>query len=247
MATEQPTHIPTYWADRTPTRPTVEHGEPSSPPLDPPAPARQSSLAPILPPVSYNEAPFTASGAISDGPPPARHGSLRRLPPGTEIQRYYPEGEPRRSEDFPGAPRSVYVGESRRTYRDAYPDRDLWYDDDPRRPPRSGAYRRVVMRPAAQYQPGRRSVEVVDTPKGGYYSDDEGRIYYYSEEEEGLRAAAGGAGGNGGGGGGGGGYRGKSAAEMMRERPPSEVLRLPWTMWMNSNAKNRKSQVNMTS
>lgn len=221
MSQSQPTALPQFYGERSKDGTTVprrssEDGEallhPNEP--QPPDEARVSKDR-------QREVSTIGPLATEAGPddPYIRRSESRR--PNNEVTRWMPNREYGR----PWDDRRSYYGNYRSPYaRDEFEDAD--YELRPRYsrrsgpPPSLGRYGSARGPPPRHYQ---RSIP----PKSEYYSEDE-----YADEDYAEDPRAGGAGG--------GGRGGYSRRPPPRDREPSEVLRLPWTMWMNSNAKNRK-------
>jgi aquaporin rerated protein, other eukaryote len=160
----------------------------------------------------------------SNDPPPVRRSSSHRR--NNEVTRWIPNREYGRYwEDRRG-----YGTHYRQPYyRDDYDDPD--YDFRPRQSyRRSGppvSINRYGSMRGPPPPPPRHHIRPSPTPKSDYYSEDE-----YPEDEYADDYGAGG-----------GGRGGYGRRPPPRDREPSEILRLPWTMWMNSEAKNRKLNV----
>lgn len=183
-----------------------------------------STLAPISPLSPMNS---TDAFGISTGPAPPRQSTavqrLRDYPDPTEDGEYYRryEKRSRRHESRPIVPRTPYVedesdeDEDPRAYRHR-PSRQH------RRPPAANErYAPLPGRGSLDAHPASRFSEEESPSSGKGY-----RLYPDADRDtprKRLYAAAAAASGNGG-----------------NRKPPStgEVMRLPWTMWMNSNAKN---------
>ncbi|ORY14145.1 aquaporin-like protein [Clohesyomyces aquaticus] len=148
-------------------------------------------------------------------------------------------GDGRRSDEYYRSPRFDPYYPEYRGGRDREPYPEDYYDDDDRPRPYRRGPRRGSTRPPLSHEnfhsrhprgPGpsrswdrRRSMDYYDEPD----TPQKPRVHYeYSDEEEPIRLGYG--------------HSGDGGRRGPPRRPPSteEVMRLPWTMWMNSNAKN---------
>lgn len=204
----------------------------------------EPSLAPISPMSPMD--PTDAFG-LTTATTPKQSTAVKRIRGYSDPNAYGPPGQgydERAAADDGDYYRRVYEKRTTRretrpsgpTHRTPYVEDYSDEEDDPR------AYRRRPSRqhrrPPAAYErygpvPGRGSLDAHPTSR---FSEDESpsggkgyQLYYDSDRDtprKRLYAAAAAAGGNGG--------------RMPPRGPPSttEVMRLPWTMWMNSNAKN---------
>ena len=160
-----------------------------------------------------------------EGPPdepPRRYSESRR--PNNEVMRWVP------SRDYgkPWDDRRSYYPNYRSPYsRDEFDDAD--YELRPRHSSRRPGPPVTISRYSSIRGPARRYQSRPPPPKADYYSDDEYADDDYYDEHPATGA-----------GGGGGGRGGYGRRPPTREREPSEIVRLPWTMWMNSDAKNRE-------
>jgi aquaporin related protein len=247
MAQEQPGSLPVYYGERMPDGTVIE--SPQARPkvssdsrdalLRLPIQPGEAHVHPGLASPSSPMSPPDAPGA-SAGHPVRRRGST--VPDSSRWLTYPPEEQ---DDEFPPPRRSnrygpsEYRGMSRRTpYVEDYSDGE----DYPRHTRRSN--RRHTRPPPAHgrasgavgrysHDQGRASFDSrvdygyeSDTPRKARfvqrYSDEEG----YDEELKRSRPYAGGGGGGG--------------RKPPRAPSTEEVMRLPWTMWMNSSAKNRE-------
>ena len=219
MSQSQPTALPSFYGERskdgtTIRRPSEEESDALLRSHDPQPPDEAR--------VSKDRRDTSTLGPLAfEDDAPVRRSESRR--PNNEVMRWMPNRDYGRPWDDR---RARYANYRSPYYRDEYDDPD--YELRPRHSPRRSAppislysrYGSVRGPPPRQYS---RPLP----PKSDYYSEDE-----YADEEYMEEIGAGGAGG--------GGRGGNRGHPPLRERGSSEMLRLPWTMWMNSDAKNRE-------
>ena len=221
MSQSQVTALPQFYGERSKDgavipRPSSEDGE-ALLPSNEPQPPNEARVSKDRRREVSTVGPLATENAPDE--PYIRRSESRRH--NNEVIRWTP------SRDYgrPWDDRRSNYGNYRSPYsRDEFDDGDFElrprYSRRSGPPPSLGRYGSVRGPPPRQHP---RSLP----PKPDYYSEDE-----YGEEEyaEDFRA----------GGGDGGGRGGRGRRPPPREREPSEILRMPWTMWMNSDAKNRK-------
>ncbi|KAI9660128.1 MAG: hypothetical protein M1821_001480 [Bathelium mastoideum] len=219
MAQSQPTALPLFYGEKSKDgsavpRPSEDEGEALLRPNEPQPPdevrlGKDRREVSTIGPLAWDGTPDEPAG---------RRSESRR--PNNEVMRWMPNQNYGR----PWDDRRSYYGNYRSPYsRDEFDEAD--YELRPRHSSRRSAPPVSLSRYGSARGPPRRAYNRPLPPKSEYYSEDE-----FPDEEYVDDDAPDGAGGGRGG--------GHGRRPPRHDREPSEILRLPWTMWMNSDAKN---------